>query len=115
LSVVLFLFIFLIAVDKEKEKEKIQRQFKLFREAKEEEVSKLLKDKQMFQNQLRRLIGNEGSINNEVLMESGDFRHARLINEWLMEGQSGTESLGGQQMEDNKWKQIAYTSKKFKG
>ena len=64
---------------------------------------------------MRRYIGNEGSINNEMLMESGDFRPGGLISEWLMEGQSITESLAGQQVEDNKWKQIAHTSKKFKG
>ena len=76
----------------------------MFREAKEEEVRNLIKEKQL----LQKLIGNEGSIN-EILMESGDFRHAKLINEWFLgqSGQSGTESVVGQQIEDKSWMQIS--------
>ena len=86
----------------------------MFREVKEEEVRTLLKEKHKLQNELRRFTGNEGSIN-EALMESGDFRHARLVNEWLLEGQSGVESLVGQQLEDGKWKQMLENSEKYKG
>lgn len=84
------------------EKEKIQRQFKLFREAKEVEVITILKEKQSLLNQLRRHIGNEGSIQ-DFLTESVDLRHAQSINEWLMDGHSGSDSY--QQQEDGgKWK-----------
>lgn len=84
------------------EKEKIQRQFKLFREAKEVEVITILKEKQTLLNQLRRHIGNEGSIQ-DFLTESVDLRHAQSINEWLMDGHSGSDSY--QQDEGGKWKQ----------
>ena len=87
----------------------------MFREAKEVETRSLLKEKYQLQNQLKRFIGNEGSINEALLMESGDLRHTRLVNEWLLEGQSGVESLVGQQVEDGKWKQMVENSEKYKG
>ena len=41
----------------------------------------------------------------------------RLVNDWLLEGQSGVgvESLAGQQLEETKLKQLAQNSKKSKG
>eukprot|EP00111_Clytia_hemisphaerica_P024548 TCONS_00072370-protein len=103
----------------ELEKEKSQRQFKTYREAKENEIRDLYKQIHALQNQslpTRRDHGNEESIINDALMESGDFRHTRLVNDWLLEGQSGVgvESLAGQQLEENKLKQLAQNSKKSK-
>lgn len=85
----------------EQEKEKIQQTYKQYKESKEEEISNLHREKQALQNQLKRLLVSEGSLNE---LDNGDSRHAKMVNEWLLgqSGQSGTESMIGQQVEE-KW------------
>lgn len=76
----------------EQEKDKIQRQFKVFREAKEKEVQTILKEKHHVINHLRKFVSSEGSVQ-DFLLEGADVRqHTHSITDWLLDSQSLADS-----------------------
>ena len=73
------------------EKDKTQRQFKMYREAKEKEVQSILKQMQTLTTQLRKFVNTDGSVQ-DFLLEGNDIRQqCQSISEWLLDNQSATD------------------------